>query len=254
MKLRFIYLCVISIWGYIPFFFSQSEVIFNGGESGTWTLPCGVTDITVEIWAAGGGGGKGVKASSGGGGGGGGEYIIVSLSSLSAGSQFTYNVGIGGAGSSGGGDNGFAGGDSNFDSYIAQGGQGGFGLGGAGGAGGSYGGIGSSAGSNGDNGNIPVSPNGGAGGNNGLNLNGAPTTTSDGVGLSGGIGGGGAGGMKPGGGSSHGGSGGNGQIKITYTDPYIGSFAGADLEFNCNDFTSQNLGAVPASHYERVTI
>jgi len=123
MKLRLIYLCVISIWGYIPFFFSQSEVIFNGGESGTWTLPCGVTDITVEIWAAGGGGGKGVKASSGGGGGGGGggEYIIVSLSSLSAGSQFTYNVGIGGSGSSGGGDNGIAGGDSNFDSYIAQG-------------------------------------------------------------------------------------------------------------------------------------
>ena len=82
--------------------FSQVVVTFSGGQGGTWDLPCGVTDITVEVWAAGGGGGKGQKASSGGGGagGGGGEYLLIPLSGLSAGTQFNYNVGVGGSGSS----------------------------------------------------------------------------------------------------------------------------------------------------------
>ena len=41
-----------------PFFqfFGQTTVPYTTSGAGTWTVPCGVTSITVEVWGAGGGG------------------------------------------------------------------------------------------------------------------------------------------------------------------------------------------------------
>jgi hypothetical protein len=52
--------------------YAQTTLIFNSAGSAVWTVPCGVSSITVEIWGAGGAGGG--SLGQGGGGGGGGCY------------------------------------------------------------------------------------------------------------------------------------------------------------------------------------
>ncbi|MFN8292968.1 MAG: gliding motility-associated C-terminal domain-containing protein [Chitinophagales bacterium] len=120
----------------------------NGGAvNGTWTVPCTVTSVTIEVYGGGGGGGGssdgsngGVfcKENKGGGGGGGGGYSTITIN-VTPGSAFTYSVGSGGCGGGGAGecsngDNGndgnrttFSGTDANGTaiSLIANGGQGG---------------------------------------------------------------------------------------------------------------------------------
>lgn len=67
--------------------------------SGTWTAPCGPTQITVEAWGAGGAGGKATVAGPNGGGGGG-AYSKKTFT-VTAGDSFAYTVGSGGSGYTG---------------------------------------------------------------------------------------------------------------------------------------------------------
>jgi uncharacterized repeat protein (TIGR01451 family) len=63
----------------------------------TFTVPNGVTSITVECWGAGGGGGRSTSNNSGRGGGGGGAYAGSTLS-VTPGDTYTVVVGQGGTG------------------------------------------------------------------------------------------------------------------------------------------------------------
>ena len=107
--------------------------------SGSFTVPCGVTSITVEAWGGGGAGGGAIgDATAAGGGGGGGAYRI-SVLAVTPRSVIAYTVGAGGTGGTG---NGGAGGTTTFSTVSANGGNGGIGgnsdngAGGAGGTGG----------------------------------------------------------------------------------------------------------------------
>lgn len=91
-------------------------------NSGTFTVPCGVTSITVETWGAGGGGGRSTTNGRTTGGGGGGAYAKKTFA-VNAGDSFSYSVGSGGSGSTGVKN----GGDTWFDSatsLMARGGKG----------------------------------------------------------------------------------------------------------------------------------
>ena len=68
--------------------------------SGSWTAPCGVTSITVELWGAGGGGQRANGNPSMGGGGSGGGYVKVTYP-VTPGVTYNYYVGTGGSGNSG---------------------------------------------------------------------------------------------------------------------------------------------------------
>lgn len=99
-----------------------------------FTVPAGVTSLSVECWGGGGGGGGGAY----GGGGGGGEYAADTVT-VTPGNSYTYVVGAGGAGGTSG-SNGTSGGNSTFDStsVVAHGGsRGTTGSPGSGGSGGS---------------------------------------------------------------------------------------------------------------------
>lgn len=79
--------------------FAQTTT-FN--SNGTYTVPAGVTSITVEAWGAGGGGGGGntANAASGGGGGAHTRYNFTVI----PGNTYTINVGAGGVTSTAGGN------------------------------------------------------------------------------------------------------------------------------------------------------
>lgn len=205
----------------------------NTSTSGTWTVPCDVTSITVEVYGAGGGGGGGGGGSNGGvfnteggGGAGGGGYTTITLD-VTPGSTFNYTVGQGGCGGDNGsdfndGDNGNSGGSSTFAgtdgngsnvALTANGGsrgtggdgqEGGTGDGGSGGS--ASGGSTNTTGTPGNNGN---GGNGGAGGGSAGPNGGNGGVPNSGNGTN--YGGGGAGG-----GDSDGGNGAPGAILITY--------------------------------------
>lgn len=129
--------------------------IYNTQGSDTFTVPSGVTSITVKIWGAGAGGGGGGNGAAGAAGGGGG-YTEATLTVTPS---ETLNVYVGGGGSGGlynssGSDAGGGGGGGGYSSLyrsttplmIAAGGGGGGGArisrsGGAGGAGGGTSGV-----------------------------------------------------------------------------------------------------------------
>lgn len=208
--------------------------------SDTWTVPCDVTTISVEVYGAGGGAGGGGGGSAGGvcdtyggGAGGAGGFSTITINVI-PGSTFSYTAGAGGCGGSNGSDlddggNGSAGSASTFSgvdalgvpvNLTANGGArgtggdgcnvfgngGGTGSGGAGGTatGGSTnttgGAGGNGSGDTGGTGGAAAGPNGGSGG---VANNGAGST----------YGGGGAGG-----GNSSGGAGARGGILITYVN------------------------------------
>jgi hypothetical protein len=211
------------------FGYSQTQTFTT---TGTYTVPAGVTSITVEAW---GGGGKGGTVSIVGvtsGGGGGGAYTRKVLT-VSPGNIFTATVGAGSTTTAAGGDSWFStnstvlskGGNS-VANNSATGAAGGLasacigdisynGGNGANGAGILGGGGGSSAGtaSNGANASGSTAgsaPSGGGNGGNGNLLS---------------LGGGGTAGSAPGGGgggsfvavfAQTGGSGGNGKIIVTW--------------------------------------
>lgn len=233
--LLFLLLGAEGVWGQVV---TQT---FNA--DGTWTVPCGVTSVTVQLWGAGGGGGKADNGVAGGGGGGG--YVQVTFA-VTPGQNIAYNVGTiddpaspGADGSSGGGtvgggsDNGYNGWSTSFLSAIAQGGEGGlsFGNGGAGGAGGGTGVAGANSGGSGTSITIINGSNGSNGGAGGAGGNGgnapgtggaAPIAGTDdsNPGIS--PGGGGSGASDTGGSSVNGPDGAGGRIIITYTGPFAG--------------------------------
>jgi gliding motility-associated-like protein len=209
-------------------------VACNGAAvSGTWTVPCDVTSITVQIYGGGGGGGGrgggsngGFYDSRGGGGGGGGGYSTITIN-VTPGSSFNYTIGAGGCGGGEGGDgddgdNGTNGTGSTFTGTTSGGtpvnlsanggarGTGGDGTEGSPGSGGAAGTA--SGGSTNTNGTAGVNGSGGNGGNGGAGAGPAGGAGGVGNGAAGAAyGGGGAGGGDPGG------RGGAGGLLITFT-------------------------------------
>lgn len=178
----------------------SSPVTFAVDGDATFTVPSGVTSITVKMWGAGGGGGGGGNGAAGAAGGGAG-YTTATLS-VTAGENLVINVGGGGNGgvySSAGSGAGGGGGGGGYSSIyrdstallIAAGGGGGGGgrQTTAGGQGGPGGGTGSAAGTFSGTAGTTVG-NGGGGG---------AGTTSGGAGGSGGNNGGTAGSSLTGG-------------------------------------------------------
>lgn len=176
--------------------------------SGNWTVPSGVTSVT--LLAVGGGGGG--EAAGGGNGGGGGGTISRTSYSVTPGASISYSVGAGGVGGNGG--------NTTFDGLIAYGGVAGNGTPGTGGGGDFTGGTGAAP--------VMGVPGGGgssagraANGNNASGITGGTAVTDGGAGGDGGDppfdgsfpggGGGGSGGM------TMGGSGGGGYIQIDWS-------------------------------------
>lgn len=202
-------------------------------QSGAFEVPCGVTNVTVELYGGGGGAGGGGGGSNGGffdtrggGGGGGGGYTTLTVD-VTPGSIFTYSIGSGGCGGDGNGDgssgdNGQNGGNTTINGTDANGnpvnlsanggargtgGSGTEGSPGSGGAGGTASGGGTNTtGTSGNNGNGGTGGTGGAGagpsGGNGGAADGGNGTP---------YGGGGGGGEN-----SDGGNGAPGGILITF--------------------------------------
>lgn len=220
-------------------FLGFSQTVFTDNTPGgteTFTVPAGVTSLTVEVWGGGGTGGSRSGSNDAGGGGGGGGYSR-SILSVTSGNILNYVVGAGAPSVTG--TNGSSGSDSWFKStgdVLAKGGSSGTSgsvnganggatgvgnivtyTGGKGGSGSNTnrgGGGGSSAGT-GANGIDGVNATGGiapSGGGNGAN---GPTT--GGIGSPGSIPGGGGSGSLRNGTNQASGAGGNGQVKITYT-------------------------------------
>ena len=229
----------------------------NGLPGNTFTVPPGVTSVTIGVWGAGGGGASrfGGGSPDGGGGGGGGGYRGGDIT-VASGNTIAVIVGSGGAGglSTGlGGSNGNLSSATHTNGTItANGGAGGTsanngGAGGAGGGGSFAGTVASqvtfTGGTGGDGGNSEGGSGGGgagntqnggagededtdAGGGTGGNAGGGEggnggNDVAGGNGQPAGGGGGGAGDDDNGGTGFAGGTGGNGQVTITYTLPNV---------------------------------
>jgi hypothetical protein len=236
--------------GISPHLMGQGSQTFSTPGAATFTVPPGVTTVTIKAWGAGGGGGNDATAAQGGGGGGG--FVQVTQTGVSFGQNCPVIVGAGGAPGVNGGSS-----SCNF-SPSAMGGQAGSSIGGFGG--GAYG-----AGNlvpTGANFNSPFNFNGGdagaatnpspllAGGGGGAGAtlagNGAPGTNGGtspanlggaGGAPSGGNGGnqnasgangssiGGGGGGRGAGSSTVSGTGSNGQVQFTWNCPTLTSIS-----------------------------
>ena len=213
--------------------FSQGSHTFTA--NGTFTVPVGVTSVTIQTW---GGGGKGSTLSSiGVGGGGGGGAYSSGIVSVTSGNNYAVTVGAGSTSTAPGGDSWF----NNTSTVLAKGGNsvadnnpagasGGLASGGVGstrfsggnggsGSGSNAGGGGSSAGTgaNGVNGGAPAGGTAPTGGGNG----GAGRSGSTGAGTAGSIPGGAGGGAykSSSGATQAGGNGANGKVTISWTCP-----------------------------------
>ncbi|MFZ1703296.1 MAG: Ig-like domain-containing protein [Saprospiraceae bacterium] len=204
----------------------------------TFTVPEGVTSLTVDTWGGGGRGGSRTSSSNGTGGGGGGAYSRHTFSVV-PGQSYVVNVGAGSVSNSSSGDDSWVSIDDISNAIVlakggnsaatnstsgASGGSASSGIGSVRYSGGdgadrvsstSSGGGGSSAGTsaNGNNAsgvNAGSAPSGGGNGGQGRT-----NTGSGNAGLYPGGGGGGA--VRGSSGSPSGGAGGHGQILITYT-------------------------------------
>lgn len=211
-----------------------SETYYSSGNS-SFTVPTGITSITVKVWGAGGGGGAGSNSSGRGGHGGGGGFTQATLA-VTPGESLTMSVGSGGTGATTnryGGDGGGFSAVRRSATYLAIAGGGAGGgagngtqNGGAGGAGGggngqdgtagtaSYGrgattstaGAGGAGSTGGTAGSVGAAYGGGNAGGSGATCSTAVTNTQAGAG---GTGGGGDGGDS--GSCSNGGAGGGGR-------------------------------------------
>jgi hypothetical protein len=212
---------VISFWTvFLVFVFGNSIIAQNTTitvtttGSNSWTVPCGVTSITVEAWGAGGAGGAATINPSGGSGGGGGGYSTDFIA-VSPGQIINYSVGSKGMGGTGAGGNGAP---TTIEGLTANGGSGGLQNNGTVGSGGTAaGGSTNTTGTSGSLGSDTSGAAGGAGANGGA---GGTTVTITSIGTNGtGPGGGGGGGLLLTAGTSNGGNGADGQISITYITP-----------------------------------
>ncbi len=217
----------------------QTTETFSTTGATTWTAPCDVTSITVEVWGAGGGGQRANGNPSAGGGGSGGGYVRTTYA-VTPGTTYNLYVGAGGSGNSG--QNGEGSWFNNNTTIFAVGGIGAgaainsnniWGTGATALTSGNIGGtLASTYGGNGGNAGNNFSGGGGssAGNTNGNNASGmtggtAPTNGYAGVnginvngsGNNGNIGSGGSGGRTGNNTDRNGGTGGRGEIKITYT-------------------------------------
>ena len=163
--------------------YGQSQSFTTPGTT-TFTVPAGVTNVTVEVWGGGGAGG-GVDATNliTGGGGGGGTYTKATGVAVTPGGTITLTVGAGGAASLG--LDGGAGEPSTFGSTVpvtAIGGNGGFAnIGGAHGAGAAAAlGITFNGGAGGV-GNTNLAAIGGGGGGGGAGAGGAGAAPTGGI-------------------------------------------------------------------------
>ncbi|OOG78800.1 T9SS sorting signal type C domain-containing protein [Flavobacterium sp. A45] len=220
---RYVSKAAISFWAVLILLvignsiFAQTTVNFTTPGSNTWTVPCGVTSLTVRAWGGGGAGGAATINPSGGSGGGGGGYstyvVMVTPSQI-----INYSIGSGGIGGSG---NGGDGGTTTILALTANGGTGGFQDNGTAGIGGTA--SGGTTNTSGNNGVTGTSTTGGAGGNSPTGGTGGLSITTQSIGNNGTSPGGGGGGglLLSAGGPFNGGNGGNGQITITYTPPAI---------------------------------
>jgi hypothetical protein len=207
-------------------FLGQSQITQSFTSTSTFTVPAGVTSLTVEAWGGGGRGGSKTSGNSTYGGGGGGAYAKKVLTVIS-GSSHTVTVGAGSSTTSAGGDSWF----SNNTSILAKGGNSVPNNTSTGATGGSsaasigdvvlYGGNGASGATNGGGGgssagtvlngvhatnqNGAIAPSGGGNGGNG---------SSGGATITGSFPGGGGGGGKN---TDDGANGGAGKVTITWT-------------------------------------
>lgn len=198
---------------------SLNGQIYTAQGASTFTVPAGVTSLSVKVWGGGGGGGAGGSAAAGGTGGGGG-YVSGNVT-VTPGETLTVYVGGGGATGTRNTAGGGGGGGGYSSIYrgatplaIAAGGGGGGGgrnsagnTGGAGGAGGGTNGIAGTTSGAGGGGGAGTQSAGGAGGTGGTNAGSAGSSltgglggdgrtsgTTDGSGASGGLASGGSGG------------------------------------------------------------
>ena len=196
--------------------FSQSQTFDYTGSNQTFTVPSGVTSITVEAWGGGGAGGGPGSNRNARAGGGGAAYVKGTINTT-AGTNYTVVIGRGGANET---NNGAVTTFGNASTFSADYGRGGGSNGNSPGAAGTAGAsvvTGSATGVVKTSGNVGGDRSGSTGGNGGDAGN---TTGTGGAGHSGNNG---SSGSAPGGGgagagtSSSGGSGGNGRVIVTWT-------------------------------------
>ncbi|MEW5675007.1 T9SS sorting signal type C domain-containing protein [Flavobacterium enshiense] len=179
--------------------------------SGTWTVPAGVTSITIRAWGGGGAGGGSTTDNKGGSGGGGGGHTTNTFT-VTPGQVIPYTIGAGGTNTVGGA--GTSGGNTTILTLTANGGVGGGADKSTPGAGGTATGGTNTSGGNGSIGNTK----GNAGGNGAATGGtGGAGNVSDNPGNPGNAPGGAGGGGEHNGASVAGGNGARGEIRITYT-------------------------------------
>lgn len=214
---------------------TRTEII-NITGSGTFTVPPGVTSVTIETWGAGGGGGNSNNSSTNGGTGGGGGAYARGTHTVTPNSTYFYFVGSGGAGApanstatAGNGENSWFN-ATGINSVPTTNTAGTLGNGGSRGnnntttaptnRGLASSSLGNLMTANGNNGAAGSGSGGGNGGNGSTGGGAGGTGSTSGNGSDGAVPGGGAGGSNDN--ASHrGGNGGNGQIRITYAAPTL---------------------------------
>lgn len=211
---------------------------FTVAGNHTFTVPNGVTSITVEVWGGGGRGGSRTSGTNGSGGGGGGAYSRETIS-VTPGESFVIEVGAGSSSSSVNGEPSWVSVSDQASAFVlAAGGMTVPTNSTSGGAGGSAAfGIGTTRFSGGNGASaLNITTSGGGGSSGGYNLqgtnasnnlggiapagggNGGNGRTSAGSGSAGAVpGGGGGGAVRGSSGSPSGGNGAKGQVSITYT-------------------------------------
>jgi hypothetical protein len=251
---------------------AQSPQTFT--SSSTFTVPAGVTSVTVEAWGGGGAGGSRSALAGASGGGGGGGYARSTIV-VTAGNTYTVTVGTGSTTAAAGGDSWFV----NNTTILAKGGNSVPNNGSTGATGGSSGAcigtlvLSGGAGSNG----VSGTGGGGGGSSSGTAVNGATAVNSTvgatapsgggngGNGKTGGGGPGGAGSFSGGGGggayttgngTQAAGAGANGQVILSWvaasaycTPTYINGPGTTDQITNVTLGTLNNSSGASASPY-----
>ncbi|MGO4822428.1 MULTISPECIES: LamG-like jellyroll fold domain-containing protein [unclassified Flavobacterium] len=209
---------------------AQGQQTFN--TSGSFTVPTGITSITIETWGAGGKGGT--RTTNGGSGGGGGGAYARKTMTVTPGTAYTVTVGAGSTSNADGGDSWF----NNLTTVLAKGGRSVTENNSSGAAGGDATScVGDFAFSGGNGANASASKSGGGGGSsagnntkgvNSLNASGAiapigggnggnARSVNDGNGTIGSSpGGGGGGAYRVSSGTRNGGFGANGRVVVTW--------------------------------------